>query len=450
MKSCVDDDRIFALATYPARSALALFRTSGEGSIESFASCFSSGKKLLAAQSGTLVHGVIQGVDDVVVAVYRKGHGYTGEEALEISCHGSIAAISLMAEKLSSLGFRQAEPGEFTLRAFLGGKLDLTQAEAVNEISGSRTRRAQLLALSRLNGALSDRIRKDRSALADAMSVIEVQLDYAEDEIGGDTTFPIERIMEARNDLEKLARTFSTGTLLHAGARVVLCGAANAGKSTLFNLFLKQDRSIVSPIPGTTRDFIESDCEISGIPIRLFDTAGLRESSEQIESEGIKRTIALMKSADLIVYIVDSASPEEGYLDVKARIEQQMPDVKKLFAWNKTDIDSSLPKPDGFLQLSAETSEGFETLCNAIASLISPSDFDCEQDVIVESPRQHQSLCDAVSALDRVLEMQKRSENLDMIAVEMKEALDQLGYICGELTSDDMLDRIFSGFCVGK
>lgn len=450
MKSYVSDDMIFALATCVGKSALAVFRVSGEGSIASFASCFSKPERLLAAKTNTLVYGTVTGVDDVVVSVYRKGHGYTGEEALEISCHGSLASISLMNEKLSQLGFRQAEPGEFTFRAFLSGKIDLTQAEAVNEIARSQSRLSQTLALERLGGALSARIHRNRDLLADAMSVIEVQLDYAEDEIGGDTSFPFDEITDARDDLAKLADTFRTGSLIGQGAKIVLAGAANAGKSSLFNLFLKTDRSIVSAVPGTTRDFIESNCEIAGINVRLFDTAGLRTAGEEIEAEGIKRTKALMRSSDLLLYLVDSSDPEDGYESISERLEKEIPGVEKLFVWNKTDLPSAFEMPEGFIELSVDSAEGFEALVSGIVSslgMVSDSN-GCE--LLIESPRQHRSLVESVRSLDSVLSLAREEECLDVISVEMKEALDQLGYICGELTSDDLLDRIFSSFCVGK
>lgn len=445
MKGYVSNDRIFALATCWGKSALAIVRASGIGSIGAFAPCFSAAGKLLKAPTNTLVHGTIKDVDEVVVAVYREGHGYTGEEALEITCHGSLAAVSLLLEKLASLGFRQAEPGEFTLRAFLNGRIDLTQAEAVNEIASSRTKRVQLMGLEKLAGALSRRIHQDREKLLEVMSVVEVQLDYAEDEIGGDVSFPHEAIKSVRDDLMSLAGTFSAGRLLSEGAHVVLAGAVNVGKSSLFNLLLKQDRSIVSPVPGTTRDFIESECEINGRFVRLFDTAGIRMSGEAIEAEGIKRTKALIGSADLVVYVVDSSEPEPDWKS----FESEFPEVKKLMVWNKTDI-SSVPPPDGFVALSAETSEGIEKLAALIACSIGSGVSDESGELVISSPRQHQSLELAAKALDEALRMEQSHVSLDMIAVEIKEALDQLGFICGDVVADDILDRIFSGFCVGK
>lgn len=450
MKSYMGGDVIYALATPLGRSALAVFRVSGKGCVEAFAPCFSNARRLKEAPGGVIVHGFVTEVDEVVVAVYRDGRGYTGEDALEISCHGSLASISLMDRKLASLGFRRAEPGEFTLRAFMAGKIDLTQAEAVNEIALSTTRRSQLLALDRLAGSLSRRISQDRAALLEAMARVEVQLDYAEDEVDADTSFPFRKIEEAKADLDRLEATYGTGRLIGLGAKVVLAGAANAGKSSLFNLFLKQERSIVSPVPGTTRDFIESRCEMDGILVRLFDTAGLRAGGEEIEEEGMRRTRALMAGADLLVYLVDSSDPEDGYETVRRRLEEEVPGVAKLFVWNKTDLPSKGTAPEGFVQLSVASAQGFGRLVELISQSLGLGRGEEDQGLMIESPRQRKSLEEASAALGRALGLAREGQALDLVAVELKEALDQLGMICGEITSDDILERIFSTFCVGK
>lgn len=450
MKSYISNDTIFALATAWAPSALAVVRMSGSGCIRTFSEVFSNKKRLLEAPTNTLVYGVVDGIDQVVVSVFRDGHGYTGEEALEISLHGSLAGVSLLLKKMTELGFRQAEPGEFTLRAFMNGKLDLTQAEAVKEISRSQSKREQQLALSRLNGALKARIKAISDKLLKATGIVEVQLDYAEDEIGGDTSFPFQLLEEAREELYALADTWKTGRLMAQGANVVLSGAANAGKSSLFNLLLKQERSIVSSTPGTTRDYIESDCEISGINVHLFDTAGLRSSDEAIEAEGIRRTRSLMESADLLLYLVDSSDPEPGYVKLSETLEESLPGVKKLLVWNKTDLSSSAKAPAGFVELSVSTVKGFKELVALMTRALTPEGSEQSGGLVIESARQHESIVNAVKALDEALALAARDESLDIIAIEMKEASMMLGYISGELTSDDILEQIFSDFCVGK
>ena len=254
---------------------------------------------------------------------YAHGHGYTSEEAFEVICHGSIAVISRLSGLLEDIGFRKAEKGEFTYRAFLHGRMDLTEAEAVEEIVSSRSDRARADALSRLSGSLRAAAGEIRETLLDILASLEVQLDYGEDEIPEDWEFPEEEIGQVIVRLESIASTFSSSRLYSHGALVVLAGRANAGKSSLYNALLKEDRSIVSPEEGTTRDYIETDAMIEGIPVRLVDTAGLREAGGAVEAEGIRRTEGMMRDADLIVYVLDGdeddAAVPDGALIVRSK-----------------------------------------------------------------------------------------------------------------------------------
>ncbi|HKL56925.1 MAG TPA: GTPase [Sphaerochaeta sp.] len=273
MESYNRDDIIFALATAWAQSALAVIRVSGVGCRQLLATSFSRPKALLNAENATLVHGYLTDgpkgppLDEVVVAVYTQGHGYTAEEALEFTCHGSLPGIRRILSSFKRLGMRNAEAGEFTFRAFLHGRMDLTQAEAVQELVASQSERSQALALSRLGGGLKAQIEDSKEKLLTLLAHVEVQLDYAEDEVD-DFTFPRHELMEIIEAITLLASTYAVGRLYGQGARIVLAGATNVGKSTLFNLLLKQDRSLVSDIKGTTRDYIEADCLIEGIPVR--------------------------------------------------------------------------------------------------------------------------------------------------------------------------------------
>jgi len=454
MNSYLDNDIIFSLATVRGKSALAIVRVSGQGCIEKLSKTLESPKTLLKAKTNQLVHVIMKDIDEVVLAVYREGHGYTGEESVEINCHGSISGISMIEKKMIELGFRQAKKGEFTLRAFLNNRIDLTMAEAVKEISDSRSEKAQGIALTKLNGALSDRITEIKDILISVMGLVEVQLDYSEDEIGEDTAFPREKVLKCVERLENLASTWSTGRLYKEGAKLVLSGASNAGKSSLFNLLLKQERSIVSPIEGTTRDFIEAEATLNGIPVRLFDTAGLRLSTNEIEIEGIKRTRQLIGEADLIVYLVDSVRPEEEYKQLKKKLESLYSDRKFLFVWNKVDLDSSFHIPEGFESLSVNEGLGFEGLINKIINILKGENFINEEDldgkVIIESARQHELLKEAVLSLKEALSLEQKGYPLDVITIELQNAMNSLGLISGEVTSDDILDKIFSGFCVGK
>lgn len=436
------DDIIFALATAWAQSALAVIRVSGERCKALLAPHFSRAKALCEAANATLVHGYLkdedgQVVDEVVVAVYDKGHGYTLEESMEISCHGSLAVIRKILELLGRLGMRSAEGGEFTFRAFLHGRLDLTQAEAVQELVSSQSQVSRALALSRLEGSLRSRIEMLKRSLLAITAAVEVQLDYAEDELD-EFFFPRVQLVEVIEQLGHLASTYRVGRLYRFGARIVLAGSTNTGKSSLFNLLLKQDRSIVSPIRGTTRDYIEADLDIKGIPIRLYDTAGLRQSDDVIESEGIKRTEQLIGQAELVVYLVDST-------DVGTLPEE---DERTLVVFNKSDLARP---PHGSLAISAQTGEGVAQLLDAIASRLAKGAVSTgDEQVVIESERQYNLLVLAKQALDRALVLVDQDVPLDIIAVELSEGLEHLGQLTGEVTPADILEQIFSGFCVGK
>ncbi len=456
------DDCIAALATPLGESALAVIRTSGPGCIEALAACTSSPSTILEAPGNTLVYGFIidpqvQGlpggaiseqVDQVMFGVYRAPRSYTGEDSVEIFCHGSVPGIDRILQVLFSQGFRQAGGGEFTLRAFMNGKMDLTRAEAVQEIVSARTQTAQAMALHRLGGSVENRINELKSDLVKVMAGISVQLDYPEDEIG-DVPMDVPMVDRAISGLQALAATYQTGRLYQEGVVIALAGRTNAGKSSLFNLFLKEDRSIVSDIHGTTRDYIESVMAIGGIPVRLFDTAGLRNIDETIESEGIRRTGQVVSRADLVLYLVD------GTLGLEPEDEEHLANLTSrphIRIWNKADAGDCKPRPEGWVALSTFTTEGFDLLHREILSLLGPGGVTGVHsgDIIIDSPRQKRCLEDAVAALLHLKEGMLAAMPLDVLALDLQTALNSLGEITGEVTREDILDAMFSGFCVGK
>ena len=343
---------------------------------------------------------------------------------------------------MEKLGFRQALAGEFTLRAFMHGKMDLTMAEAVNELINARGKSGQKMALNRLNGALFRRIDEIKAIVLDIMSIVEVQLDYSEGEIGEDLEFPMDKLDEAVSALRGIRDTYGTGRLFSQGARVVLAGPSNAGKSSLFNLFLKEERSIVSSTMGTTRDYIEAMCTIEGIPVRLYDTAGFRSLSEsEIEEEGIRRSRSLMDAADVIIYMADAteATPDDPILS----------DPRCIAVLNKTDLLNV--RRDGFINLSVTTGEGFAALCRALVSKLA-SDIAMPDDsaLVIENERQKSDLQRAEKALLGAKSAAENDLPLDIVSMDIQEALQALGELTGEVTTDDILDRIFGSFCVGK
>ena len=439
MDSYTTNEPIYALATPYAPSALAIIRASGEHSLSLLSPFFSRKKKLLNAESGTLLHGYISNkegkrVDEVVLSIYKEGHGYTGEEAFEITCHGSLAGIKELMLVLREAGFREALPGEFTFRAFMHGRMDLTQAEAVEEIIASKSFKSQSLALDRLEGRLGKALGAIKEEILYILASLEVQLDYAEDEIPEEWVFPFAKVNSIEERLRKIVSTYSSSRLYQEGAKVVLAGATNAGKSSLFNLLVKEERAIVSSIPGTTRDFIEAWCEIGSFPVRLYDTAGLRESEDVIESEGIKRSERLIEEADIVIFLVD---PKEPVLPTNVN-------NKMIIVWSKDDEGISHKG----LSISSLTGDGIASLIKEIEKRLSENITISDGELAIDSKRQKEDIEACLEALEEA----KRSANLsyDIIALCFQMALSAIGRITGETTNEELLDKLFSEFCVGK
>ena len=439
------DDIIFALATPWGTGALSVIRVSGQGCIDKLASVFRSRKKLTEVPSGTAVYGsLLNGteiIDNCIATVWKDGHGYTGEDGVELSCHGGLQTIEAVLSFLPSLGMRQASRGEFSLRAFLHGKMDLTRAEAVRELIDSRSESARATALGRLEGNLEKQIKSVRDNILDVMGIVEVQLDYAEDETEPDIEFPVETVRRAIESLNSIRATYSTGRLYGQGVRIVLAGAVNAGKSSLFNRMLREERSIVSSREGTTRDFIEAQCIIDGIPVRLFDTAGLRDSGDDIEEEGIRRSRLLFEQADIILWLADPSNPVHD-----RDIEN---DPRCICVATKSDVSEA--DINGFISFSSVTGEGYEELCRAISAKLRDGLAPVpEGSLVIQSARQKECLDRACQALEETLEHVNEGLSLDIVSIDIREALDALGELTGEVTTDDILENIFSNFCVGK
>ena len=437
MDAYTTNEPIYALATAYAPSANAIVRISGDGVIDLLSSVFDRPEKLKRAKTNTLVYGNLIDkqksiVDEVMVAVFKKGHGYTGEEALEINAHGSLTGLKRFFLLLESIGIRQATRGEVTFRAFMHGRLDLTQAEAVEELISSKSIRGQEAALERLEGGLKNRLLTIKNKLVNILASLEVQLDYAEDEILEDWIMPKAEINEIINNLNEIVKTYNAGTIYREGAKIVLAGAANAGKSSLFNLLTKENRAIVSPIAGTTRDYIESFTTIHDIPVRLFDTAGLRDSGDDLEREGIRRSEELMDSADLVVYVL---SPEDEKIEEKRD--------RTIFVHSKSDIAES----EG-ISFSSLTGDGISSVVEAIVSYLTKESRGAEDVPVIESERQERKLGETVEALKEA--EQNSNESVDIIALFFQSALSSLSELTGETTSDDILEVLFSSFCLGK
>lgn len=429
------DEPIYALATAYVPSSLAVIRASGESSLSLFAPFFKG--RLTESSSQSAVHGYIVDengsvIDEVVVIKYDKGRGYTSEEAFEIMCHGSLPVIRAVSSLLSRHGFREALRGEFTYRAFMHGRMDLTEAEAVEELVKAKGERGRDGALERLGGALKREAGKIKKEIINILASLEVYLDYGEDEIIDDWVFPVERVEKVIERLERISDTYKAERLYKDGAKVVLAGAVNAGKSSLFNALLKENRAIVSSKAGTTRDYLESECLMNGIPVRLYDTAGLRESDDEIEMEGISRSEKMMEEADLIVYVLDGdeAVPEKK--------------EKTIYVHSKSDIRGSASP----LSFSSLTGEGIGDVVNAVTEYLTKEISTLSSGVRIESRRQKEKIDEAVRALRDAED--NRGMSADIIALYFQSALSALGELTGEITTDDVLEELFSSFCLGK
>lgn len=450
-----DASPVYALATPFAESALAVLRVSGEGSLALLGKAFSRPKALSGAPSGKAVHGWLHSpsdpgarLDEAVVLAWRAPGGYTGEDAADIVCHGSLSALRALMAALEEAGFRRALPGEFSLRAFLNGKLDLTRAEAVSELIEAKTEGARSDAVERLSGGLAERVLSARSLLTEAMARVHVQLDYALEDDVPDSGLPRPALESAIAQIDGLRDSYAAGRLYREGARVVLAGRTNSGKSSLFNLFLKEERAIVSDTHGTTRDYLEAWIDVDGLPVLLYDTAGFRPSADGVEKAGIERSERLATEADLVLYLVDSetglASEDSDFLSARAGAG------KTIRVWSRCDRARG-PAPEGWLPVSAKDGGGFPRLCGLmLESLFGARPPKEGSGPRVVSERQKRLLDRARESLSRCLAEDAQGQPLDATEPDLRDALDALGEITGQVSSPDILEEIFSRFCVGK
>jgi tRNA modification GTPase len=413
----------------------------------------------------SLVHGELvdpatgESVDEVLAAVFRAPGGPVGEDGVEFSCHGSPAVIRRALSLLESVGFAPALPGEFSFRAFLRGKTDLVRAEAVQELVRAGSEGARAEALRRLEGGLSRALSAARASIVDALAEAEARLDYAEDDGSPAGGLDPSAILRVRDLVAGLASSFTAGRLFERGARVVLAGRPNAGKSSLFNLLVREERSIVAPEPGTTRDWIEAGIELGGLPLRLIDTAGLREAEGGIEAQGVSRSRRLAAEAEAVVYLVDGSL---GLSVEDSDFLNSRPDALRV--WSKADDPRCAMQPADFLRLSAATGEGLPALVEALRYLVAPSfgrgdaspalrtafKAVAASATTVASERQKILLDRAEASFDAALRGIEADVPLDALVLDLREAADALGEITGEVASEEVLEAIFSRFCLGK
>lgn len=450
----VQEDMIFALATPWGQSPLAIIRTSGKGVIEACARLMVNPEPLVSAQGHSLVYANVrepesgQALDEVLFSVFRSPRSYTAEDMVEISCHGSQAGIERLFSSLLGLGMRQAEPGEFTRRAFVNGKLDLTKAEAIHDIIQADTTQAHKLAMARLNGSIETSVEGIKQSLLTVMAQVSVQLDYAEDEIET-IDLDMDLVASCAKTMEGLIRSYDRGRLYQEGLKVILAGATNAGKSSLFNGFLREERAIVSPIHGTTRDYISTSIQFRGIPVHLHDTAGLRVAGEAIEEEGIRRSQRLLEEADWILYLIDGQDPqwEKELEQYRNLVDRNRP---VLLVQTKSDLGTPLWHHEAAIALSSLSGDGMELLEDQLFASIQNLGGVEEGAPVLASLRQKKLIESALGYLRSFEAQMDRGDILDGAAMDLHEVLHCLGQISGEVSSEDILDAMFSGFCLGK
>ena len=457
----IPEEPMCAVATALAPAALGIVRASGKNCIELFSRLFSRPQALLKAQGNTIVYGWIMDgdakLDEALVSVFRAPKSFTGEDMVEISCHGGAGVVLAVYNLLIKNGFRQAQKGEFTFRAYLNRKADLTKAEAVREIIDSRTGTSQRRAAERLAGSLFDTIDGIKKRITATLAAIEVEIEYPEDEETIADSFDVQELQETERALQELSDSWRGEKLYQDGARLVLCGKTNAGKSSLFNAVLKEERAIVSDVEGTTRDWLESWADFSGIPVRLFDTAGLRQTDDAIEAKGVELTRSLSEDADVVLYLVDSLT---GFTTDDSDFLRACTQPVVL-VWNKCDAVPPQTQSSGIKKtfsavkaevfLSAKTGAGLSQLYSAVNGILTGgSGLERRQQAGLGSERQKLCVDAALESVKSALSAAHAALPLDTAVQDLEDALDALGELTGEVRPDDILENIFSRFCVGK
>lgn len=455
-------DTIASPATAAGTAAIAVIRISGKEAFKVADKIFKpkkKGVKIPDSESHRIFFGEVmdgeEHIDEVLLSVFRAPNTFTGENTVEISCHGSPFIVKRIMELILKHGVRTANPGEFTLRAFLNGKMDLSQAEAVADLIASSTETAHKLALNQLKGNVSNEIKKLREELIGFASLIELELDFSEEDVEFADRRQLKIAVEnLRKKIQQLMKSFQTGLAIRQGVPVVIAGRPNAGKSTLLNAMLEEERAIVSPIPGTTRDTIEEDIIIHGILFRFMDTAGLRHATDEIEQSGIERMLDKVSKARVVIYLFDinELSLHDVENDLSRLKEYATPEQTQfLLCANKTDLASEEMKNDfeDCLFISAKDHQGLDELKKKLAAPFLEGIKEAGNAVIA-NVRHYEALQKADDSLSAVMIGMESNLTHDLIAADLRHALNYLGEIAGSISSDELLDHIFSRFCIGK
>ncbi|MHB8845190.1 MAG: tRNA uridine-5-carboxymethylaminomethyl(34) synthesis GTPase MnmE [Nitrospirota bacterium] len=454
-----ENDTICAVSTPSGEGGIGIIRVSGRDAVDAAARIFrpKGGVDIRSAKSHRIHYGHIvdpesgESVDEVLLSAMRAPATYTREDVVEINCHGGMAPLWRTVRLLLAGGARQAEPGEFTKRAFLNGRIDLAQAEAVMDIIRARTEMSLHAANEQLRGGLSERIKAVREQLVGMLAGVEAGVDFPEEEIetpsGGALAGAIAR---ARDDIDSIMRSYAFGRLLREGIAATIVGRPNVGKSSLMNALLQQDRAIVTDIPGTTRDIIEESLTIEGVMVRIIDTAGIRDTHDMVEAEGVKRSLAAIEAADVAIVVLDGS---EALHEGDKRVLQAVLGKNTIVVMNKADRPRRIGDEAGLGQaiaVSCSTGEGLDTLRSAIAEMVKQGKTNAAEHAWAVNDRHRIALEKAASSLEKALATAQDRQSPELIAVDLRDALDHIGTIIGATYTEDILERIFSDFCIGK
>jgi tRNA modification GTPase len=456
------DRTIVAISTPVGEGGIAVIRISGPEAFTVTARFFEGKGDLMSLESHRALHGWIkdgqEAIDEVIVTLFRSPNSYTGEDMIEVSCHGGTFISRRIVDLFVREGARPASPGEFTQRAFLNGKMDLSQAEAVADLIRAKTEVSRKVAVYQLEGHLSEKLESIREQLVHACSMVELELDFGEEDVEFASRKDMKVQLESiRLEFQVLLASFKMGRICREGIRMVIAGKPNVGKSSLLNILLARERAIVTHTPGTTRDTIEDVLDMGGLLFIVTDTAGIRITDDPVESEGVRRAEQAMKRADLVLLVFDSSeefSPEDEMMIQHAREMQ----CQKIAVVNKNDLDRKIDmvklrdglQDIGIVQISAKTQEGFPVLIDSIERTVLSGKIPREGEIVLTQARHHDCIARAYERLSLCLASIEDGMSQEFIALDLRGAMEAIGEITGKTATDDVLERIFSEFCIGK
>ena len=456
------DDTIAAIATAPGEGGIGIIRISGEKSLQVAQSIFKSksGEMIKDYNARTLIYGTVvdneKVIDEVLVAYMKGPNSYTAEDVIEINCHGGFISVKKILELILSKGVRLAEAGEFTKRAFLNGRIDLSQAEAIIDVIKSKTDMAHEVAQSQLEGSLAKKIKDLRMNVTEVLAHLEVSIDFAEEDVEEITYQTLEeKALELRNEIKKLYDTAESGKILRDGLKTVIVGKPNVGKSSLLNSILGENRAIVTDIAGTTRDVIEEFVNIKGIPLKIVDTAGIRETEDVVEKIGVEKSRESFSTADLVIMVLD-ASRKLSEEDME--ILESLKNKKTIVLLNKMDLEPQIElekieefvNSEDIIKISALKHQGIEELQDKIEAMVYHGSVKNSSNLMITNSRHKDALFKAYESINDAISAIEQRMPYDFIEVDFKNIWDYLGYINGDTVREDLLDTIFANFCIGK